>query len=78
MLPGRIEALEKEIEELGAKLSDPGTFQPGAGTGKGAEAAGGATYKALAADVETLTRRLAEAEAELNAAYNRWGELEAL
>ena len=58
MLPGRIDALEREIASLNAALADPETFRTRAN-----EAAG-------------MAERLAAAEAELSAAYDRWGELD--
>jgi len=57
-LPGRIEALEKEVADIEAFLAD------------------GASYAADPARYKTLSERLAPARAELDAAVERWAELE--
>ncbi|WP_447730288.1 ATP-binding cassette domain-containing protein [Pseudoxanthomonas suwonensis] len=57
-LPGRIEALEAELADLAAAMSDPAFYQqdPGVVTAHG--------------------KRMADAQAELDAAYARWAELD--
>ena len=57
-LPGRIDALEAELAELAAAMSDPAFYQQD----PGAVAAHG--------------KRMSEAQAELDAAYARWAELD--
>ena len=57
-LPAKIEALEKEIAEIGAYLSD------------------GANYAKDPAACKTFAERLEPARAELDAAVERWAELE--
>ena len=64
-LPGRIDALETEIAALNATLADPATFAP--------PRPGAAPSRRPA----ELAARLSAAEAELSAAYDRWGELDA-
>ena len=59
-LPGKIEALELELQEVRAKLSDPGF------------------YRSAGAEAGAVSSRLTVLEAELEDAYARWEELEAL
>lgn len=59
-LPGRIEALELELQEVRDKLSDPDF------------------YRNAGAEAGAVSARLTALEAELESAYARWEELEAL
>jgi len=56
-LPGRIEALEEELAQLAAAMSDPALHQD-------------------PARVAAHGKRMTEAQAELDAAYARWAELD--
>ncbi|MBQ4492153.1 MAG: ABC transporter ATP-binding protein, partial [Deltaproteobacteria bacterium] len=59
-LPGRIEALELELQEVRDKLSDPDF------------------YRNAGAEAGAVSARLTALEMELESAYARWEELEAL
>ncbi len=59
-LPGKIEALELELQEVRDKLSDPDF------------------YRNAGAEAGAVSARLTALEAELESAYARWEELEAL
>lgn len=57
-LPGKIEKLEAELEELTSTLNDPDF------------------YRRSPEDIKTVTERAEEVPLELEAAYERWTELE--